>query len=116
MDQAQDRLKAAEIIQKALESFVEDSEKSHVHVFESPAGNLRAVIGTKKFDQMSPIQRQEAIWHYLDESVPRETLVALFGVDTKDAEEYAADQFRQRSSAAVDLFIRGTINGNVSEN
>lgn len=111
MGQTQDKLIAAKRISDALAEWVETDEKSQVHVFESAAGNLRAVVGSRRFNGMNPVQRQEEIWRFLESKLAKDELLHLFGVHAKDATEYAADEFRWRSSAAVDLFIRGAENG-----
>ena len=105
VDQTQDKLAIAERIRKALEEFVEPDEKKAIVVFESSAGNLRAVVGSRKFLPMSPVQRQQSVWKFLHDKVDPTDLVRLYGVHTLDPREFAEDQFRKTSSTAVSTFF-----------
>lgn len=105
MDQTQNKLAHAEKLRKALEHFVFEDERDCVVVFESSVGNLRAVVGSRKFTGMGPVQRQKAIWDFLTGELPREDLIHLYGVHPLDPQEFAADRFRKFSSTAVSTFF-----------
>jgi len=105
VDQTKDKLANAEKIKRALEKFVFDDEKQCVIVFESSVGNLRAVVGSRKFTDMGPVERQEAVWEFLTKELRREDLVQLYGVHPLDPQEFAVDKFRKFSSTAVSTFF-----------
>ncbi len=79
---------AAEAIETALKAFVLDSETQRVHVFESQWGNLRAVVGSARFENMGIGERQEAIWKHLRERVDPKYRVYCYGVHPMDPQEY----------------------------
>lgn len=108
MASTDDKLAVAERIRKALEEFVDADERARIVVFESSAGNLRAVVPSRKFSDKGPVERQDAVWDFLKKKLDPKDLVRLYGVHAMDPKEFTADEFRQRSSAAVDLFVRGS--------
>jgi stress-induced morphogen len=107
MASSQNKLEIAKRIRSTLERFVEEDERGQIQVYETAAGNLRAVIGSRKFKGCGPAMRQEIVWDFLRANGDAEDLVHLIGVDPKDPDEYATDEFRRMSSASVDFYING---------
>lgn len=98
--------KAAEELEAAIHRFVDDDERDKVHVVESTPGHLRVIVGSRKFENVGVVERQNLVWAFLDEEVEGkriqpETMRLCWGVHALDPEQYYAEHFPQdRSSSA----------------
>jgi len=104
-----DLIKAAEVIKKAIKGFVRDDEHNNIDVFESSAGHLRVIVGSDVFKDKGPVERQNMIWDYLKNKVPREHLVYCFGVHTMNAAEYEEARFPESAAESMGRFTDGRI-------
>lgn len=84
-------LTAAKVIESALYELVANGASTKVHVFEADWGNLRALIGSDGFKGMSLGRRQEVVWEFLRDRVPKEHLDFLKAVHPFDIDEYDAN-------------------------
>lgn len=109
MANTDDKLEVAERIKKALEEFVDADEKGRIVVFESSAGNLRAVVPSRKFSHKGPVERQDAVWDFLKKKLDRKDSVQLYGVHAMDPKEFAAEELRQRSSSLAHPAAMATV-------
>lgn len=100
---------AAEAIHEAFRRFVKQKETDYIQVFESSPGFLRAVIGSDRFKGIGLAERQEIVWEYLNQNVDRAFLAYCFDVQPLDVRTYKEHVFRQSSSRAADMFLRGSV-------
>lgn len=101
-----DLKKAADELQAAIRRFVHDDEQDKVHVVESTPGHLRVIVGSRKFERVGVVERQNMIWEFLDEEVKgkriqAESLRLCWGVHALDPEQYYAEHFPQDQSSSA---------------
>lgn len=100
-------IEAADAVNRAFDEFAGTDQPHFVRVFESSAGNLRAILATDRFKEVGSTARQILIWEFLKEHVPPEHLHHLSGVQTLDVDEYREAGFpgtgRNGGFSALDL-------------
>ncbi len=101
MGKRTDLKKAAEVIEKAMRSFVGDQEHEQIHVVESSPGHLRVIVGSSRFKDVGIVERQDMVWEHLNGRVDKDSLRFCWGIHPMDLEEYYEEHFPQDTSSSA---------------
>ena len=83
-----DILTAANQIEQALGTLTPNAAPTKAHVFETDWGHLKAIIGSEGFKDVSLGARQQIVWDFLREKVPKDALAHLIAVYPMGLAEY----------------------------